>query len=85
MIHAKIMVVDGLWSVVGSTNLDARSFALNDEVNLAALNPQLSQELTMEFDLDRQKAKRITYEDWKKRPVWERFVEALGYFIEREQ
>jgi cardiolipin synthase A/B len=35
MIHAKVMVIDGLWSVVGSTNFDNRSFGLNDEVNLA--------------------------------------------------
>ena len=38
----KILIVDGLWSVVGSTNFDSRSFGLNDEVNLAALDPALA-------------------------------------------
>ena len=42
MIHAKLMTVDGLWNVVGSTNFDHRSFALNDEVNLAVLDAQLA-------------------------------------------
>ena len=41
MIHAKLMTVDGLWNVVGSTNFDHRSFALNDEVNLAVLDRSL--------------------------------------------
>ena len=36
MIHAKVLVVDELWAVVGSTNFDNRSFGINDEVNLAA-------------------------------------------------
>ena len=43
MIHAKLMTVDGLWNVVGSTNFDHRSFALNDEVNLAVLDANLQQ------------------------------------------
>ena len=38
----KIMIVDGVWSIVGSTNFDNRSFGINDEVNLAALDPQVA-------------------------------------------
>jgi cardiolipin synthase A/B len=49
MIHAKLMTVDGLWSVVGSTNFDHRSFALNDEVNLAVLDRQLAATIEADF------------------------------------
>ena len=42
MIHTKTMIIDGLWSVVGSTNFDNRSFGLNDEVNLAACDEKLA-------------------------------------------
>jgi cardiolipin synthase len=49
MIHAKLMTVDTLWNVVGSTNFDHRSFALNDEVNLAVLDSELAS--TIEADL----------------------------------
>jgi cardiolipin synthase len=49
MIHAKLMTVDGMWNVVGSTNFDHRSFALNDEVNLAVLDRELA--ATIETDL----------------------------------
>lgn len=43
MIHAKTMVIDEVWSVVGSANLDNRSFGINDEVNLAILDPQVAE------------------------------------------
>lgn len=85
MIHAKIMVVDGLWSVVGTTNLDNRSFGLNDEVNLAALDPQLAATLVQQFDNDVTKSLRQTYQRWKNRPVWERFTESLGWVIEKQE
>jgi cardiolipin synthase A/B len=49
MIHAKIMTVDGVWNVVGSTNFDHRSFALNDEVNLAVLDSQLAATIEDDF------------------------------------
>jgi cardiolipin synthase A/B len=49
MIHAKIMTVDGVWSVIGSTNFDHRSFALNDEVNLAVLDAELVATIESDF------------------------------------
>jgi cardiolipin synthase A/B len=85
MVHAKIMVIDGMWSAVGSTNFDNRSFGLNDEVNLVVLDPDLASQLRSQFDGDIGKAKRVVYEEWKKRPVWERAVEMAGFVIERQQ
>ena len=52
MIHAKIMIVDDLWCVVGSTNLDHRSFGWNDEVNLAVADAALAGRLTANFEED---------------------------------
>ncbi len=49
MIHAKVMTVDGVWSVLGSTNFDHRSFALNDEVNLAVLDKGLAKVIDGDF------------------------------------
>jgi cardiolipin synthase A/B len=85
MVHAKIMVVDGMWSVVGSTNWDNRSFGLNDEVNLVTLDAGLAQQLKSQFDQDITRAKRVEYGEWKKRGVWERGVEMLGALLERQQ
>lgn len=85
MIHAKVMVVDGLWTVVGSTNFDNRSFGINDEVNLAALDPQLASTMTGYFRQDISRAKQVSYPEWRSRPVWERGLEWVGWILERQQ
>src|SRR6185436_20562239 len=72
MIHAKVAVIDGLWSVVGSTNLDSRSFVLNDEVNVAMLDPQIASRLQEDFEIDLKKSQQVSYEQWKRRPPWEK-------------
>ena len=60
MIHAKLMTVDGLWSVAGSTNFDHRSFALNDEVNLAVRDRDLAAVIERDFSDDLQQSKPLT-------------------------
>lgn len=85
MIHAKITVVDGVWSVVGSTNLDNRSFGINDEINLAVLNPDVASRLTRDFEEDAGRSRRVTLQQWEDRPLYERALEWLGWVIEREQ
>lgn len=85
MIHAKLLVVDGQWSIVGSTNFDSRSFRINDEVNLAAFDPSLAQQLTSQFQQDLTRSKRITLEEWKRRGLWERLEALWGRLIQRQQ
>lgn len=85
MIHAKIMVVDGTWSVVGSTNMDSRSFALNDEISVALLDPALAGQLNQDFNRDVERSRRITREQWAARPWWERIEEAIGSVYQRQQ
>jgi cardiolipin synthase A/B len=85
MIHAKVLVIDGLWSVTGSTNFDNRSFGLNDEVNLAACDPQLADDLNHDFLADLAASKEVTLQDWKKRSLLEKLHEALGWALQRQQ
>lgn len=85
MIHAKLMVVDGLWCVVGSTNLDHRSFGLNDEVNLAAVDEGLATSIEQDFQKDLSQSRRVTLQEWQSRSLWERGMESLGWLIAREQ
>jgi cardiolipin synthase len=85
MIHVKAMVIDGVWSVVGSTNFDNRSFGINDEVNLAARCRPLASRLNEDFLRDLQVSRQITLEMWERRPISERVVEMLGMVIERQQ
>jgi cardiolipin synthase A/B len=85
MIHAKIAIFDGVWSVVGSTNLDNRSFGINDEINVAILDPQIASRLTHDFKEDAAQSRKITIQDWARRPLSERLFETLGWVFEREQ
>ena len=85
MIHAKIAIFDGAWSVVGSTNLDNRSFGINDEINVALLDSQIASRLTRDFEQDAGESKKVTLEEWKKRPLSERLMEIVGWIFEREQ
>jgi cardiolipin synthase len=85
MIHTKSVVVDGTWSIVGSTNFDSRSFSINDEVNVAAFDEGLAARLEEDFRADLGVSRRITYEDWRNRPILERANECLGWLIERQE
>ena len=69
MIHAKIMVVDERWCVFGSTNFDHRSFALNDEVNVAAIDRKLAETLVDQFEDDLKQSKTLTLEMLKSRKL----------------
>jgi cardiolipin synthase len=85
MIHAKILLVDNLWGVVGSTNCDYRSFGLNDEVNLAARNREFVQRLEQDFMADMANSREITYDDWRRRDIFERAPEVFGWILQRQQ
>jgi cardiolipin synthase A/B len=85
MIHTKTLVVDGRWSVFGSTNMDHRSFTINDEVNVASNDQQLAARFRQDFVSDLAVSKQITYAKWRRRPLIERFSEGLGRLLERQQ
>jgi cardiolipin synthase len=78
MFHCKVMIVDGIWTSVGSTNFDNRSFRLNDEANLNVLDHDLAAELERVFEADKAASRRITYDMWRRRPARERLVEAAA-------
>jgi cardiolipin synthase len=85
MIHAKVLLVDGLWAVVGSTNFDNRSFGINDEVNLAVIHEDVAARLESDFRHDLAESKEITYEQWRKRGLFERLNEAAGFVFQRQE
>ena len=85
MMHAKILVVDNVWSVVGSTNCDSRSFGLNDEVNLAVQGQAFAAELKRDFERDLTDSDTITKAVWRRRPISERALALLGRILERQQ
>jgi cardiolipin synthase A/B len=79
LLHAKTMVVDGVWATAGSTNLDNRSFALNDELNAIFYSPAVAQRFERTFHEDLKHSTRVTYESWSKRGAWARFLELVAF------
>lgn len=84
MIHAKLMTVDGTWSVVGSTNFDHRSFGLNDEVNLAVLDRELAGVIDADFYEDLGQSQPLTLAMVQRRGIFSREERLVDHAIEVE-
>jgi cardiolipin synthase len=69
MMHVKAMIVDGVWSVIGSANFDNRSFELNDELTVAVADRELASALTEDFEQDMQRSKRLELAAWRDRSL----------------
>jgi cardiolipin synthase A/B len=77
--HVKVMTVDGLWVTVGSTNFDTRSFSTNDEANLNVYDRDFAQAQERIFAADLARSRRVTLEQWERRPLAEKLLEhAMG-------
>jgi cardiolipin synthase A/B len=85
MMHAKVLNVDDLWVVLGTTNFDNRSFEHNDEVNVAIRDEELSARVTKDFLHDLTSCEEVTLETWKRRPWFEKIVEPFAWILERQQ
>jgi len=77
-------VIDGVWSTIGSSNFDNRSFALNQELNLTVYDRGVAHRLEDIFQEDLKYSQKITYEQWQSRSIVERFIELFEFPI-REQ
>jgi len=76
-LHSKTIVVDGVWSSIGSTNFDWRSFVHNDEISVCVIDEGFAQQMNTSFDADLGNSHRITAAAWKKRGFAERFKEMM--------
>jgi cardiolipin synthase len=82
--HQKVMVVDGLWSHVGSTNLDDRSLDINDEASVGLIDTGVAGELREAFERDLKVSGQVTLEQWRKRSAWHRFIDRGSYLINEQ-
>jgi len=81
MIHAKTMVVDGIWSTVGSSNFDDRSFRLNDEVNVNVYDEGVAGKMEAMFADDLKRSNEITLGHFSRRPFAMRVKESIAEFF----
>ena len=85
MTHVKALLVDDLWSVIGTTNVDNRSFEHNDEVNVAMRDPAVADRLLQDYERDLAASDEVTLERWERRPLWEKIVGPFVWILERQQ
>ena len=77
VLHAKTMVVDGIWSTIGSANLDGRALFLSYEANASAIDRPLATALQEQFERDLRHCRRVTLQAWQQRPLPQRIFEIL--------
>jgi cardiolipin synthase len=77
MIHEKGMVVDGVFSMFGSSNLDARSSEINEELDLVVYNEKFGHQMEAIFQKNLKESREYTLQEFKKRSWWERTTEWL--------
>ena len=82
--HQKVLIVDGIWSHIGSTNFDARSLALNEEAGVGLRDIGLATALRESFDADLKFCREMTAEKWQKRGRWRRVFEWAAYQLHEQ-
>jgi cardiolipin synthase len=78
MLHSKTAVIDGVWSTVGSTNLDQLSFQNNNEINAIILDTDFAERMDRLFNQDIAASDEITRDAWSRRPLWDRVKELFS-------
>jgi len=81
MLHQKTMVVDGIWSTIGTTNFDNRSFALNEESNVCIYDRRLAEHLERIFFEDLRGCDPLTWPEWRHRGLRTRLFGAVSVFL----
>lgn len=82
--HQKVMVVDGFWSHVGSTNFDDRSLDINDEASVGLIDPATAGHLREAFARDLQRCHEVGLEGWKRRSAWHRVIDRMSYLLNEQ-
>ena len=85
LLHAKSVVIDSSVTIIGSSNLDMRSFLHNDEVNAIVISRDTAQRMEEVFQRDQQSARAVELKAWERRSLWQRtkefFVHMFSYWI----
>jgi cardiolipin synthase len=82
MLHAKTATIDGVWSTVGTSNLDWWSIARDNEVNTVVLSHSFGDEMDLMFRNEMENSRQIELDQWKHRPLRERLDETVARMIE---
>lgn len=82
--HQKVMIVDGIWSHVGSTNFDDRSLDINDEASVGLIDEGVAGELRAAFENDLKVCKGLDAASWQKRSLWHKLIDRGSYLLNEQ-
>ena len=84
LLHQKIMVVDGVWTALGSTNFDDRAFEINDEITLGFVDPALARKLELIFESDAKECVELDLEKWRRRGAFHQLKDHFFYLFNEQ-
>ena len=84
LLHQKIVIVDGVWSAVGSTNFDDRAFEINDEITLGFHDAALAQSLEEIFERDAKDCVELQLEKWRRRGTFHKLKDHFFYLFNEQ-
>ncbi len=84
LLHQKVIVIDGCWAALGSTNFDDRSFEVNDEVSLVVYDEGFARQLEETFERDLEHAVEVHFQPWKDRPVLHKLRDFTAFLVNEQ-
>ena len=84
LLHQKIMTIDGVWSAIGSSNFDDRSFEINDEITLGLFDAGLARQFEDIFERDAADCVELTHEAWRRRGLWHKLKDNALYLFNEQ-
>jgi cardiolipin synthase len=85
MLEAGVRIFEYHWGVIGTTNVDNRSFEHNDEVNVAVRDEAVAARLLEDFETDIAHSREVVLDRWRRRPLWEKVIGSVAWVLERQQ
>lgn len=82
--HQKVMIIDGVWSQVGSSNFDDRSLDINDEASVGLIDPAVAAQLKAAFAADLEDCTQVNLETWTHRSFWHKLEDRVSYSINEQ-
>ena len=83
-LHSKLAVIDGVWSSIGSSNIDHRSVLFNDEVDVVILGSRTAAQFEQHFEDQQRKATAIDAESWANRPLTDRIQDGIARLLQEQ-
>jgi cardiolipin synthase A/B len=84
LLHQKMLTIDGVWSAIGSSNFDDRSFEINDEITLGLLDAGLARRFEAIFEKDALECVELRHETWRERGLWHKLKDNALYLFNEQ-